>query len=133
MRVARTGAAPFISRTSRLTMDITVDTMLDNIAEGDETFLLEITAVSGPGMEGFPADTVITIDDDDIVSSLLLKIFFADVMYRLVTNCDINTIFTIIIIFPGCVVYTYVSSMYMYVSTVINIILNLYMSRSEVT
>ena len=50
---------------SPLTMDITVDTMLDNIAEGDETFLLEITAVSGPGMEGFPAETVITIDDDD--------------------------------------------------------------------
>ena len=55
------------------TMNIPVNTETDMVAEGNETFLLNITSVTGPAVAGIPSQSNITIEDDDrITSSKLL-------------------------------------------------------------
>ena len=56
-------------------MNIPVNTMADTVAEGNETFLLNINSVTGPAVAGMPSQSNITIEDDNrklIASSKLL-------------------------------------------------------------
>ena len=45
--------------------NVTVTTLTDPRAEGDETLRLEITGVSGCATMGMPSVAIVTIDDDD--------------------------------------------------------------------
>ena len=47
------------------TINVPVNTIGDNIGEGDEIFVLQIDSVSPPATAGTPSQTVITILDDE--------------------------------------------------------------------
>ena len=53
-----------------LTQTIALQTLEDMLVEGDETFLLKIIIITGPGQTGTPSSVNLTITDDDCKSTL---------------------------------------------------------------